>query len=137
MLNHETTPTRRSYVYLAGIALLAVTAASAQVAIDASGNYKEEVQSCRSGKTAQSLASCLEEARNARADKRLGSTSADELMANAMARCEKLPMDDKAACRARMMGQGTTSGSVAAGGILREFTTEEIVRPAEIVQPAP
>ena len=118
------------HMYFAGLALFAATAASAQVAIDASGNYKEEVQSCRSGKTPQSLATCLEEARNARADKRLGSTSADELKANAMARCEKLPMDDKEACRARMMGQGTTSGSVAAGGILRELTTTETVQPA-------
>ena len=121
------TSARRSYMYFAGIALFAVTAATAQVSIDASGNYQDEVRACRSGQTPQSLATCLEEARNARADKSRRSLSGDELLANAMARCDKLPPDDKAACRARMMGQGSTSGSVAGGGILREYTQVEVV----------
>ncbi|SDN91572.1 hypothetical protein SAMN05216303_10113 [Rhodoferax sp. OV413] len=121
------TSARRSYMYFAAIALFAVTAATAQVSIDASGNYQDEVRACRSGHTPQSLATCLEEARNARTDKSRRSLSADTLLANAMARCEKLPPDDQTACRARMMGQGNSSGSVAGGGILREYNQVEVV----------
>jgi hypothetical protein len=107
-------------------ALLAVTAAAAQIAIDSSGNYKNEMQSCRTGKTPQTQANCMEEARNAQADKTHRKTAPQaDLQANAMARCEPLPVDDKAACRARMMGQGSSSGSVAGGGILRSFTSVE------------
>ena len=47
-----------------------------------------------------------------------------------MARCEKLPTDDQQACRARVTGQGNISGSVAGGGILREYTQVEIVQPS-------
>ena len=59
----ETTPTsnhsqRRGCLYFAGIALFAVTAATAQVSIDASGNYQDEVRACRSGQTQQCVATC-------------------------------------------------------------------------------
>ena len=40
-----------------------------------------------------------------------------------MARCEPLAGEDKAACEARVMGYGSTSGSVAGGGVLREVET--------------
>jgi hypothetical protein len=36
--------------------------------------------------------------------------------------------DERLACQARMEGMGTTSGSVAGGGVLREIV---IVKPAE------
>ena len=70
----------RSYKSLVsfGVAtLLAVTAATAQVAtgttgIDASGSYQQEVQACLTGRTQQDQATCLREARNAQADKKRG-----------------------------------------------------------------
>jgi len=115
-----------------GIAsLLAMTAATAQVAtgpsadtgIDASGNYRQEVQACQRGQTQQDRDTCLREARNARADKQQGSAGSSDLAANAMARCEPLSGEEKAACQARVMGYGETSGSVAGGGVLREVET--------------
>lgn len=116
-------------------ALLAATAAAGQEAtgttgIDASGNYRQEVQSCMSGKTPQDQATCLKEARNAQADRKRGllDNAGIDFKANAAARCDALKGDDKAACQARMMGYGTTSGSVAGGGVLREI--EILVPPA-------
>lgn len=110
--------------------LLTLTAATAQVAtgttgIDASGNYQQEVQACMTGRTQQDRDTCLTEARNARADKKRGllDNSGEPLQANAAARCEPLSGEDKAACQARVMGYGNTSGSVAGGGILREVET--------------
>ncbi|HXD39919.1 MAG TPA: hypothetical protein VN649_05115 [Ramlibacter sp.] len=126
---------RKSLVSFGVTALLAVTAATAQVAtgttgIDASGNYQQEVQACLSGKTQQDQATCLREARNAQADKKRGllDNAGGRFEANAAARCDVLMGEDKAACQARMMGFGSTSGSIAGGGLLREVET--VIMPA-------
>mgnify|MGYP001627204120 CR=1 FL=1 len=116
-------------------ALLAVGAATAQVAsdaafpgaamIDSSGSYQQEVQACNSGMTQQSRADCLKEARNAAADKRHGKLNtygAHEQ--HAMQRCEiHMTAEDRAACQARVIGMGNVEGSVAGGGLLREVET--------------
>ena len=98
--------------------------------IDASGNYQSEVQACRSGRTQQDTATCLREARNARADHSSGKSQATaaQLQGNAMARCEPLNGQDKAACQARVVGYGSESGSVAGGGVLN--SVETVVMPA-------
>jgi len=49
---------------------------------------------------------------------------------NALKRCEPLNEPDRSDCVARINGQGTTSGSVAAGGIYRELVTREVAAPA-------
>ncbi|HSW21094.1 MAG TPA: hypothetical protein VLJ86_27975 [Ramlibacter sp.] len=123
---------RRSLVSFTATALLAV-AATAQVAtIDNSGNYRQELQSCMSGQTAQDRDTCLREARNAQAERQRGTLGeADrQYQANALARCDAFKAaDDKSACQARVMGQGQISGSVAGGGILRQY---EMTVPGEV-----
>jgi hypothetical protein len=124
---------RKSLLPFAAAALLAMTAATAQVAggaagttgIDATGNYQSELQACRSGRTQQDVDTCLREARNAQAERRQGALAqpSTDLQSNAMSRCEPLTGEDKAACQARVMGYGNTSGSVAGGGVLREVET--------------
>lgn len=118
---------RKSLMSFGVAALLAVGAASAQVAIgatgiDSTGSYQHEVQSCLSGKTQQDQATCLREARNAAADKKRGVLDTEgNLQANATARCDVFTTsDDKAACQARTLGAGNAEGSVAGGGMLRE-----------------
>lgn len=117
-------------------ALLAMTAATAQVAtgttgIDRTGSYQNEVSACKSGMTQQDMATCMTEARNAQAEKRRGRLdNADgQLASNALARCDVLAGEEKAACHARIVGLGTTAGSVAGGGVLREVET--VVVPAD------
>lgn len=105
--------------------------------IDASGSYQSEVAACKSGQTQQDVATCMIEARNAQAEKKRGRIEAangDQLTLNAAARCDALRGDDKSACQLRMQGQGSTSGSVASGGVLREITTE--VPPASAMAPS-
>ena len=121
---------RKSLVSYGVAALLAMTAATAQVAtgttgIDGTGSYQQEVNSCVTGKTQQDQATCLREARNAQADKKRGvlDNAGARFEANASARCDALAGEDKAACQARLMGYGNTSGSVAGGGVLREVET--------------
>ena len=93
--------------------------------IDDSGNYRQEVQACRSGRTQQARETCLLEARNAHAALRRGELTRqnETFTANALARCAPLMGEYKAACQARVMGFGATSGSVAGGGVLREVET--------------
>jgi hypothetical protein len=43
------------------------------------------------------------------------------MIANAQKRCEPLAGDDRKACMERANGNGTTTGSVAAGGELHEY----------------
>lgn len=135
MTASDSTRSRKSLVSFGVTALLAVTAATAQVAtgttgIDASGSYQQEVKACMTGKTQQDQATCLKEARNAQADKKRGllDNANAQFEANAKARCSVLSGEDQAACQARIMGYGNTTGSVAAGGVLREVET--VVLPA-------
>jgi hypothetical protein len=123
-----------TYVGLA--ALLAMTAATAQIAtpdttgLDSTGNAKSEMAACKSGKTKQDRAACMREVQNANAEKRAGKLgSGADYTANAMKRCDVFKeSEDKAACRARIESQAKLDGSVADGGVLRE---------GEIVVPAP
>jgi hypothetical protein len=50
----------------------------------------------------------------------------EQLARNALRRCEPLPEPDRQDCVARIQGQGTTTGSVAGGGIYRELVTREV-----------
>ncbi len=133
-------PVRRRTRALAAASLLALSpfsvalanggtpAATMGASVDASGNYQMEMQACRQGRTAQDRATCMEEAREARKAMRRGAleTPAQSMGANAMARCEGMHPADMAACHARMMGYGQTSGSVAGGGVLRELEVVEM-----------
>lgn len=117
------------------LTLLTLSAATAQVAtgttgIDASGNYRQEVRTCGVDMPRAERATCLREARNALAEKRRGAlgNSGAHFEANAMARCDVHANDERLACQARVREQGTTSGSVAGGGVLREVET--VVTPA-------
>jgi hypothetical protein len=135
MTANNSAHSRKSLLSFGVAALLAVTAATAQVAtgttgIDATGSYQSEVNACMTGKTQQDQATCLREARNAQADKKRGllDNSGAQFQSNATARCDALQGEDAAACQARVMGYGNTTGSVAAGGVLREVET--VVLPA-------
>jgi hypothetical protein len=111
-------------------ALLAMTAATAQVAsgttgIDTSGSFQKEMNACMMGKTQQDRDTCMKEARNAQSDKKRGvlDNSGAQFDSNAAARCDVLTGEEKAACQARVVGYGNATGSVAGGGVLREVET--------------
>jgi hypothetical protein len=132
----------KSTLSFAAAALLAVGAATAQVAtsndarfpgatgIDNSGSYQSEMQACASGATQQDRDTCMKEARNAHADKARGVLDTQgSVAANAMGRCDVFQGgEDKAACQARVLGMGPVDGSVAAGGLLRESETVVLPR---------
>ena len=96
-----------------------------QTSIDHSGNYRQELRACQSAAAGQARESCLEEARNAHAARRNGNLQrpGEDYMANALSRCKPFAGQDLAACEARVLGFGNTSGSVAGGGMLRWVET--------------
>ena len=113
-------------------AVLAMASATAQVATgftgaDGSGIYARERAACMAGKTQQAQATCMEEARNAAADKRRGVLNDNpfDYAANQTKRCEVFAAgtEDRAACAARVEGEGQASGNVASGGVVREVET--------------
>ncbi|MGA0609386.1 hypothetical protein [Caldimonas sp. KR1-144] len=129
-----------------GLSLLACAAAMAQAPAkpgassppgEARSRYEQERAACLSGRSSQDREACLREAGAARAEAaRLAAGEDPAVYArNARLRCERLPPEDREACLARMDGRGTTSGSVAGGGILRELVTVEI-GPRPPAQPA-
>lgn len=72
-------------------------------------------------------ANCLSEASTRYASTRPShpDENPEQLARNALRRCEALREPDRRDCIARMQGQGTTTGSVAGGGIYRELVTRE------------
>lgn len=93
-------------------------------------------KACTDGTTNEDRATCLKEAGAAKLEAQRGNltTPAAAANRNALQRCDALPASDKQACRLRIMGAGTTSGSVAGGGVIREVVT---VVPTSPVKPAP
>lgn len=128
-----------------GAALCCIPAHAAD-ADTANPRYQQERARCLSGSSNQDEATCLREAAAARDEQRRGGLDAAPAGAyqrNAMRRCERLPAEHRADCEARMRGEGSTSGSVQGGAILRELVTPEgpaddsrKVTPVEVPVPA-
>ena len=118
------------FVAVAAFGAITPHIASAQVAagttgIDATGNAASEMAACNNGQTQQDPETCMKEVRNANADKRAGrlNNAGGQFGANAAQRCEALTGEQKIACEARVIGIGSTQGSVAEGGVIREVET--------------
>jgi hypothetical protein len=85
--------------------------------------YQSERATCMNGQSNQDQATCLREAGAALGEARRNALAngAAPSSGNALQRCDALAGSDRDACIARMEGQGSTSGSAATGGILREL----------------
>jgi hypothetical protein len=99
-------------------------AGSVQDKVERHRVYQNDRQFCLSGQSSQSRETCLREAgaamqQNAAAQ---AQPSAEQMAANAVRRCNAFTGDGQQSCLARMQGHGKESGSVEAGGILRELT---------------
>lgn len=126
---------RRVRVLLVMAASLACATAQADGkpgASDPQLRYQGERATCMNGQSNQDQATCLREAGAALGEARrdtLGNGAAP-FASNALQRCDALADADRAACIARMEGQGSTSGSAAGGGVLRELETP-VATPAQ------
>jgi hypothetical protein len=121
-------PRLAGWVLLIGLATGCLAAhAAKEAAADVDSRYQRERSACLDGRSGQAREPCLREAAAARAQAHLEGldTAPQDYESNATRRCAALGDEERTACLARMQGQGTTSGSVAGGGIYRELTTRE------------
>lgn len=96
--------------------------------------YQAERHDCLSGRTGQARDTCLQEAAAARELALRGALdngeSLRERRLNATARCQVHPPAERASCELLALGQGTSSGSVREGGVIREIVTRTEGPPA-------
>lgn len=124
--------------------LLAAAAASAAPASadstsSAQSRYRAERAVCLEGRSSQSRETCLKEAGAALAEARRaqpGAQTRPDYLANALARCERVPAADRADCERLVRGQGSSSGSVSEGAIVRQIISKS-VEPAASAASAP
>ena len=99
----------------------------------AQAQYVKERAACLDGSSQQERAACLKEAGAALAEarrSRLGNgEDARALRSNAVQRCDAVRAEDRDSCRRMALGEGTVSGSAAAGGVLKELVTIEPAAP--------
>ncbi len=120
-------PATGRFLLLCAIGALSFSTASAadpRSVPDPQKRYQEDRAFCLSGKSSQDRATCLREAGAALQDARRGRLEDAQAAyeQNKFARCayHRNPAD-REYCERRMRGEGTTSGSVEGGGILREL----------------
>ncbi len=117
---------------LAALGPASALAAGNTATTDPHARYQREGGACYAIKSFDERAECLSEAglHLAKSLPTPDNELPDALARNALRRCEPLPEPDRKDCMARMQGQGTTTGSVATGGIYRELVTREVGEPA-------
>ena len=119
-------PMKRILLLSAACALAFPTLVPAQ-GTSSSRTYQQDRAFCNSGQSAQDRQTCLREAGAAAQEGPKGNLT-DAPDANKFARCDyhKDP-NDREYCIRRMKGEGTVSGSVEGGGVMRELRV--ITRP--------
>lgn len=113
---------------------MAQGATSAAVTSPTSNPYA----ACNDGTSNVDRATCMKEAVAAKGEAQRGKLADvnPTYQQNALQRCDALPPSDKEACRLRILGAGTTSGSVANGGLEREIVIRN-PSPVSTSAPAP
>ena len=121
-----------SALLAAGSGWAATAAATPPASAAAQARFQQERAACLNGQSNQDRATCLREAGAALAESKHGGldNGGTNLTENQRKRCDRLSGDERSACTARMQGAGSTSGSVAGGGIYRELVTPQPALPA-------
>ncbi len=108
------------------LALAASAGAHAATSAQTLAQYQLERAACLNGQSHQDRSTCMREVGAAWAEARrggLGTTGSTDYQANATARCNAQPSEDRDACKMRALGQGKVQGSVNGGGLIREVET--------------
>jgi hypothetical protein len=138
-MNH-TKPIVFRTVFFAAQALLCISfclhvqaQTPAQPQDELTARYQQDLVECEAQQATQDLAACRLEARNALAEAKrnlLSDTTANLFEKNQLKRCRVFKGDDREACEARARGEGSSTGSVQSGGILREVVRPVLPSPA-------
>lgn len=136
-------PAGRLRMLAVGAAMMVASVASAQSGAGGAqssieATYQRDRAACMASDSQHERSSCLREAGAVRAEARRGTAQGGEsqevLTRNALERCKRQPAEQQAICERMVRGEGTTTGSVEGGGMIRELT---IMEPARSVSPPP
>jgi hypothetical protein len=98
--------------------------ASTSHAADQNATIQKERADCMNGNSQQDRTTCMREAGAAKQEAQRGNLrDSGDYQANASKRCAALPAAEKADCERRSSGEGSVSGSVGGGGVVRELVT--------------
>jgi hypothetical protein len=96
-------------------------------ATEINAKFEQDKANCLAGKASAERNACMKEATKARNSARNAPIYDDATYKhNKFDRCRVLSGDEARDCFARMKGEGTVSGSVEGGGVLRETVTIEV-----------
>jgi hypothetical protein len=115
-----------AYLIFLGLVVTAAPAIAQNQPQTPNERYQAERANCLNGRSNEDRATCLQEANAAFAANKKGKLTVNDAQYqnNAILRCQALPAADKVDCERRMRGEGTVSGSVGGGGILRELEVQ-------------
>ena len=115
------------------LTLTALPARAAPPAQDIETTYRQDRAACMSDTSLHERGPCLREAAAVRSEARRGMRAAsgtpETHQQNALRRCVELPAEQRGVCERMVQGEGVTSGSVEAGGVLRALETEVVTPP--------
>ena len=123
----------RTISFAAQALLCASLSLHAQAQDELTARYQQDLAECEAQQATQDIAACRLEARNALAEAKrnlLSETTANLFEKNQLKRCRVFKGDDREACEARVRGDGSSTGSVQSGGILREVVRPVVPSPA-------
>jgi len=120
-------------VLLCASILMTTSAIAQSQSATSASRYQVERANCFNGRSNQDSATCLREANAALAASKQGKLADGETadQKNAALRCQALQSAERDACERRMHGEGTVSGSVESGGVLRELVVQTPDKPAD------
>lgn len=102
--------------------------------------YRQDRAACLSATSQHERSSCLREAGAVRDAARRGrsvpSEAPEARARHALQRCKDMSIDRQLICERMAQGEGSASGSVAGGGVLRELVTEMPATPVPNGAPA-
>jgi hypothetical protein len=131
---------RAARLLAAATMLLQLSAwAAPPASASAQSRYQQDRAACLDSSSQHDRSSCLREAGAVKAEPIRGPAAretADDRARNALQRCNSLPAEMRDPCERRVRGEGTASGSVAAGGVLRELVIP-VPAPAPAQTPLP
>ncbi len=134
-------PIGRLRALAVGAAMLVASVASAQSGTGSAqssieSRYQKDRAACMASDSQVDRTSCLRDAAAVRAEAkrgaRQGGESQEMLTRNALERCKRHPPEQRAICERMVRGEGSTTGSVQGGGMIRELT---IMEPAKVEAP--
>jgi hypothetical protein len=111
-------------------AVLAQSATKSDMSANSYGDARQSRAWCKANTTGAARADCLEYSYSNPGERSKSDVEANnaDFAGNALSRCNVFKgAEDRMACDARVKGQGSNSGSVQGGGILKEVTT--VTRP--------